>query len=68
MCRTKARVADTVLEKEYVTSNSLFVKMLILCRKDKPVNQVFGQAFSWSEAIDAIADVYNGVCAKSLFV
>ncbi|KAE9369571.1 calcofluor white hypersensitive protein-like protein [Stipitochalara longipes BDJ] len=37
-------VADAVLEKE----------------KDKQVNQVFGQAFSWSEAIDAVADVYNG--------
>lgn len=30
-------------------------------RKDKPINQVFGHAFSWSEAIDAVADVYNGV-------
>lgn len=37
-------VADAVLEKE----------------KDKQVNQVFGQAFSWTEAIDAVADVYNG--------
>ncbi|PMD67311.1 calcofluor white hypersensitive protein-like protein [Hyaloscypha bicolor E] len=37
-------VADAVLEKE----------------KDKQVNQVFGQAFSWSEAIDAVADIYNG--------
>ncbi|RDL31867.1 uncharacterized protein BP5553_09269 [Venustampulla echinocandica] len=37
-------VADAVLEKE----------------KGKPIDQVFGQAFSWSEAIDAIADIYNG--------
>ncbi|KAI9745983.1 MAG: hypothetical protein M1818_000664 [Claussenomyces sp. TS43310] len=37
-------VADAVLEKE----------------KDKPAVQLFGQPFSWSEAFDAVADVYNG--------
>ena len=30
-------------------------------RKDKPVGLIFGSGFSWSEAIDAAADVYNGV-------
>ena len=30
-------------------------------RKDKPVGQIFGSGFSWSEATDAAADVYNGV-------
>jgi hypothetical protein len=30
-------------------------------RKDKPINQVFGQVFSWGEALDAAADIYNGV-------
>lgn len=37
-------VADAVLQKE----------------KEKQVGQVFGQAFSWAEGIDAVADVYNG--------
>jgi hypothetical protein len=55
-------VADAVLEKEYVISiDRAENTMLTLIRKDKQVNQVFGQAFSWSEAIDAVADVYNGV-------
>lgn len=30
-------------------------------RKDKPVGTTFGDSFVWSEAIDAAADVYNGV-------
>ncbi|QSZ31418.1 hypothetical protein DSL72_000983 [Monilinia vaccinii-corymbosi] len=37
-------VVDKVLEKE----------------KDKEVGQLFGQSFSWPEAFDAAADVYNG--------
>ncbi|KAJ5033629.1 uncharacterized protein L3040_008741 [Drepanopeziza brunnea f. sp. 'multigermtubi'] len=37
-------VADRVLEKE----------------KEKKMGQVFTQAFSWSEALDSAADVYNG--------
>jgi hypothetical protein len=36
--------------------------MLMPHRKDKPVvNHFFGQVFSWGEAIDAVADIYNGV-------
>lgn len=30
-------------------------------RKDKQVGLIFGSGFSWSEATDAAADVYNGV-------
>jgi len=30
-------------------------------RKDKPAAQILVQSFSWGEAIDAVADVYNGV-------
>jgi hypothetical protein len=30
-------------------------------RKDKPAAQILAQSFSWGEAIDAVADVYNGV-------
>lgn len=35
-------------------------------RKDKPIGRIFGGPFSWSDAIDAAADVYNGVghCAR----
>ena len=61
-CRNNKMVADAVLEKEYVISIDLVENMMLIYpRKDKQVNQVFGQAFSWSEAIDAAADVYNGV-------
>ena len=38
------RIADAVLEKE----------------KEKPIGEVFGSGFSASEALDAVADVYNG--------
>ena len=41
---------------EQVTNNSF--------RKDKPVSLIFGSGFSWSEAIDAAADVYNGVSTR----
>lgn len=34
---------------------------LRLVRKDKPIGQTFGSGFSWPEAADAAADVYNGV-------
>ncbi|TVY71446.1 Protein cwh43 [Lachnellula suecica] len=37
-------VADVVLEKE----------------KDKPIEKVFGQPFSFGDAIDAVSDIYNG--------
>ena len=33
-------------------------------RKEKPAGQIFGSVFSWSEAIDAAADIYNGVSLK----
>ncbi|KKA23469.1 Integral plasma membrane protein [Rasamsonia emersonii CBS 393.64] len=36
--------------------------------KDKPVGTTFGDGFVWSEAIDAAADVYNGVMLEMKFV
>ena len=55
-------VADAVLEKEYVISKALVqVSMLTLTRKARQANEVFDHAFSWMSAIDAVADVYNGV-------
>ncbi|EGC42277.1 calcofluor white hypersensitive protein [Histoplasma capsulatum var. duboisii H88] len=32
----------------------------VLETKDKPVGRTFGEGFFWAEAIDAVADVYNG--------
>lgn len=34
-------------------------------RKDKPIGNTFGEGFSWSEAIDAVADIYNGVSSSA---
>jgi hypothetical protein len=34
----------------------------MLFRKDKPLGGAFDGDFSWNGAIDAAADVYNGVC------
>ena len=44
MLRGTQSVADAVLEKE----------------KDKPIGNALGQPFSWSDALDAVADTYNG--------
>ncbi|KAI9843083.1 MAG: hypothetical protein M1837_006628 [Sclerophora amabilis] len=38
------RLADKIIERE----------------KEKPIERTFGAGFSWDEAIDAAADVYNG--------
>jgi hypothetical protein len=46
VCRNKQSVSDAVLEKE----------------KDKPIGQVFDGRFSWAALLDAVADVYLGVC------
>ena len=35
--------------------------ILIMTRKDKPIGQSLEQSFSWNEALDSIADSYNGV-------
>lgn len=62
-------VADAVLEKEYVTSTCPDAEsLLIQTRKAKQLqaNEIFGHAFSWMSAIDAVADVYNGVSQLSL--
>ena len=37
---------------------------LIFFRKDRPVGHIFGSGFSWSEAFDAAAEIYNGVGSK----
>ena len=34
-------------------------------RKDKPVGQILGSGFSWSEAVDAAAEIYNGVSSPT---
>jgi hypothetical protein len=59
--RNNKMVADAVLEKEYMTRPSFLDCLLTLPRKAKQLNDVFNQTFSWSGAIDAVADVYNGV-------
>ena len=44
-------------------NNLLLVISLCLniARKDKPFGQIFAFGFSWPEAFDATAEVYNGV-------
>lgn len=49
MYSNKQSVSDAVLEKE----------------KDKPIGQVFDGRFSWAALLDAVADVYLGVCLTS---
>ncbi|KAL9080296.1 MAG: hypothetical protein Q9157_000883 [Trypethelium eluteriae] len=56
----KKRVVDAALEKEYTRQASYRFITLTGCRKDKDIGNVFGRGFSWDEALDAIADVYNG--------
>ena len=41
---------------------------LIFFRKEKPVGHIFGSGFSWSEAVDAAADIYNGVGPKDILI
>ena len=43
----------------YATDRSRMCSSFL--RKDKYAGQVFGSGFSWSEAADAVADIYNGV-------
>lgn len=54
-------VADAFLEKEYVILTTFETILLTLYREKMQAAQVFSHVFSWSEAIDAAADVYNGV-------
>ena len=55
-------MADAVIEKEYVTFDASRNRppLIYYHRKGKLINQAL--PFSWSDAIDAVADVYNGVC------
>lgn len=55
------RVSDAVLEKEYVYHNPFRMCISFSIRKGKPAGQIFGSGFFWSEAVDAAADIYNGV-------
>lgn len=34
---------------------------LIFRRKEKPLGNALDRPFSWNEALDAVADTYNGV-------
>jgi hypothetical protein len=52
ICRNKQSVSDAVLEKE----------------KDKPIGQVFDGRFSWAALLDAVADVYLGVCLPRIAI
>lgn len=54
-----------MLEKEYVlpVDNEKFRNSPVF-RKDKPIGKVFGSGLSWAEALDACADVYNGVSSE----
>jgi hypothetical protein len=49
--RNTQSVSDAVLEKE----------------KGKPIGQVFDGRFSWAALLDALADVYLGVCCSYSF-
>ena len=56
------RVADVVLEKEYVDEVGKAVSSgLQIIRKDTSIGQALGSDFSWSKLMDTAADVYNGV-------
>lgn len=69
MRRKSKMVADAVLEKEYVLSYVLWrAFQLISSRRDRPVGQTFGAGFLWPEAVDAAADVYNGVRSASVAI
>ena len=57
---TKA-VADAVVEKQYVVITLHLKFFLTFHRKDKDVGRAFAGDFPWPAAIDAAADVYNGV-------
>jgi len=58
-------VADAVLEKECVLPhNDNTTVDLYISRKDNPIGKVFGSGLSWAEALDACADVYNGVSSE----
>lgn len=55
-------MADDILEKGYVSFHMLQKTMcLIYYRKDKPLGNALDQPFSWNEALDAVAETYNGV-------
>ena len=58
-------ISDKVIEKEYVHSHYRNPHTDTPPRKDKPIGQLLNQPFTWSDAFDAAADVYNGVSLQS---
>lgn len=65
---TPIKGTSKALRMQYLIRSKIHVfstrdPMLTLkSRKGKPIGQIYGAGFSWPEAIDAGADVYNGVC------
>lgn len=49
----------------YNGSRNAVLLSLWFFRKDKLIGQIFGSGFSFVEAFDAAADVYNGVSSKN---
>lgn len=61
LSKGNALAVDRVLGREYVKFLQLKSIRLSYPRKGKPIGQVFGRGFSWDEALDSAADIYNGV-------
>lgn len=56
-------MVDGVAEKQYVLPDEdmLTLELTDTKRKDNPIGQAFSHVFSLGDALDTIADVYNGV-------
>jgi hypothetical protein len=62
LCSVIQKPLPTLSWKNSMLSRSTSLKFfLTFHRKDKDVGRVFARGFSWPAAIDAAADVYNGV-------
>ena len=57
-------VSGAVLEKEYVLHCVSLSMSLTFSRKNREINEVFSSSASGTALLDAIADVYNGVCIE----
>ena len=58
---TKKELLMLCLKKSRASNIDVRLHVLMSPRKDKDIGNVFGRGFSWDEALDALADVYNGV-------
>lgn len=56
-----SQVTDAVVEHEYGSSCHSDIPAERFARKDKPIGQALDVGFSLDEAIDAAADIFNGV-------